>query len=435
MNRDSTERKGGTPMSQHSRQHTPGAHGRRDQEGMALVLAIMVLLVLTVIGAALMANVNTETKISGLKVRDTQALTVAEAGVQEAMLRLKNGDIVDDGNPRHVTMIFNQVAGSVPNVGTDSTALATLQTAGSYLTYSTASKGPGTLVVKYKTRGNQVLKYDDAATPKINTATGNPIWIVQATGTEGPQSRTVYAEVTKTKFNVLARAAVAAKVGIVFSGNINICGHDHVMATPISTMPPACDAGFYDASNPGLNRWWAATAHGSCLPGAWSGGSVQKKGSSVVQGEPSNYREVQTGFYSGPWDVLGMTQSDFYSWVGSPTNTEPNPPTGIFYLDNDVLKQNGTGNWHYNGGDGEGFLYCDGDLRINGNFNYRGLIYVEGDLDINGNCWILGGLIVKGKSVVKIANGSATILYSSEAIQQKISQYGGNMRTIAWREL
>ncbi len=46
-----------------------------------------------------------------------------------------------------------------------------------------------------------------------------------------------------------------------------------------------------------------------------------------------------------------------------------------------------------------------------------------------------GGLIVNGKATVKIANGSAVVLYSSEAIAQSISKYGGNMRTIAWREL
>lgn len=415
--------KGGITMS--SNTHGP-VHPRRErpgQEGMALVLAIMVLLVLTVIGAALMANVNTETKIAGLKVRDTQALSLAEAGVQEAILRIRTGDIIDDMNPRHVTLIFNQIPGSVPNVGTDSTALATLQPVGGYLAYSTAAKSPYTLTVKYKTRGASILKYDDAANPKINTTTGNPIWIVKSTGTQGTTPRSVYAEVTRSKFNVLARAAVAAQVGIVFQGNISICGHDHRMDTnPPGIAPAAC------------NAWEAATAPGTCLPGAWSGNTVVKKGAATVVGEPVDYQQVQTGFYSGPWDVLGMTQPEFYTWVGSPISTKPDPPVGIFYLDNNTTKQDGNGNWNYNGGDGEGFLYCDGDLSINGNFIFRGLIYVEGDLNINGDCWILGGLIVKGKSTVKIATGSATILYSSESIQQKISKYGGNLRTIAWRE-
>ena len=48
-------------------------NNRPHQEGMALVLAILVLLVLTVIGAALMANVNTETKKRN-HVRQLEAL-------------------------------------------------------------------------------------------------------------------------------------------------------------------------------------------------------------------------------------------------------------------------------------------------------------------------------------------------------------------------
>ena len=99
----------GDPTAMPARPNTPSRGSsnpaRPHQEGMALVLALLVLVVLTVIGAALMANVTTETKISGYKVRDTQALTVAEAGVQEAMLRIRNGDVVDDLNPTRVNVI------------------------------------------------------------------------------------------------------------------------------------------------------------------------------------------------------------------------------------------------------------------------------------------------------------------------------------------
>ena len=398
------------------------APGRAGQEGMALVLAIMVLLVLTVIGAALMANVNTETKIAGLKLRDTQALTIAEAGVQEAMLRIKNGDVPDNLNPRNVTMIFNQVAGSIPTVGTDTTALATLQPVGSYLKYSTAAKNNSTLSMHYKTKMGVIQRYDDTANPKINTATGTPIWVVTATGTEGSSSRTIYAEVTRTRFNIMAKGAVTAQVAISFKGNISVCGHDHRSDTPNDVYPPTCDT------------YWTATVHSSCMPGAWSSDTLTTQGSPTVQGDPAK-KTFQNGFYSGPWDALTMTQNDFWSWVGSPRVTSPSPPVGILYLDNDNVKQNHSGNYIFNGGDGEGFLYVDGDLQLNGNFRYRGLIYCEGDLTINGNVWILGGLVAKGQHSVKIANGSATILYSGDTIQQKLSRYGGNLLTIAWREL
>ncbi|MEP7027472.1 MAG: PilX N-terminal domain-containing pilus assembly protein [Candidatus Eisenbacteria bacterium] len=401
-----------------------GRPARTGEEGMALILALLVLLVLTVIGAALMASVNTETKISGYQLRDTQAMSIAEAGVQEAMLRIKRGDVPNDSNPRRVTMIFNQVAGSLPSVGTDTTALATLQPSGAYLAYSTATKNAlSTLRVQYKTRGGAILKYDDAANPKINTATGNPIWTITATGTKGSAMRQVYAEVTQSKFNVMVKGAVATNVAIQFTGNIQVCGHDHLMSTPPQTGPNTCHTS-YHAPNP----------HTTCLPGAWGSSTVSQNGSSNLFGDPVPSVQNQTGFYSGPWDAVGMSQADFWAWVGAPQSGTPNPPNGIYYLDNNNIKQDATGSWHWTGGNGEGFLYIDGDFKGNGGFTFKGLVYCEGDFDVNGNCWILGGLIAKGKTTIK-SNGSAIILYSSDTIKQMLGKYGGNMRTIAWREL
>jgi len=74
-------------------------------------------------------------------------------------------------------------------------------------------------------------------------------------------------------------------------------------------------------------------------------------------------------------------------------------------------------------------------MTINGNFTFRGLIYIEGDLKVNGNSWILGALVVKGKSAVKIANGSCVVLYSRDAVQQNITKYGQQFLTLAWREI
>ena len=43
-------------------------------------------------------------------------------------------------------------------------------------------------------------------------------------------------------------------------------------------------------------------------------------------------------------------------------------------------------------------------------------------------------LIVKGKTELKMTGG-ATVLYSSDAIQHSIAQYGGQFVTLSWREL
>jgi Tfp pilus assembly protein PilX len=418
----------------------------RDQEGMALVIALLILLVLSMLGAGLMVTVGTESRIAGHQLRNTQALAIAEAGVQEAIMRIRTGDVPDNLNKRSVAIIYEAPAGSLPVSGTDTTSLPTLQPAGSYLGYSSATKQVATgsladlraLVVRYKTvtttgasPDTQIVRYDDSANPKFNTTTGTPVFQIISSGGKGSALRGVVAEVTRSKFNILAKGAVTAQVAIQFRGNIKVCGHDHRADTPVWTEPPVCNLPY------GSGGWLGPDAHGSCMPGGWSEQEITQQGSPAVYGEPAAEDENNgTGFYSGPWDVLGLSQTDFWSWVGPPLDAVPGGvPQGIFYLDEDTTPQNPDGrSWTFNGGDGEGFLYCDGDLRINGNFTYRGLIYCEGDLDINGNCWILGAIVVHGKTIVKVANGSAVVLYSAEAIQQFVAKYGGNLRMLSWRE-
>jgi len=424
----------------------PLAHRTRsDQRGMALVIALLILLALSMLGAALMVTVGTETRIAGHQLRNTQALAIAEGGVQEAMLRLRAGEVPDNLNKHAVTVIYEAPAGSLPVSGADTTSLPTLQPAGSYLGYSSATKQLATgslkdlrmLTVRYKTvitsgasPDTQIVRYDDTHNPKFNTTTGTAVFQVVSTGGSGSAMRGVVAEVTRSKFNILARAAVAAQVGIQFKGNIKICGHDHRADTQTGAEPPTCNLPY------GSGGWLSSDAHGSCMPGGWSEDEITQQGSPNIYGEPSPEDENNgTGFYSGPWDALGMSQTDFWSWVGPAQSSVPGGvPNGIYRLDDDGVAQNQSGSWSFNGGDADGLLYCDGDLRINGNFTYRGLIYCEGDLDINGNAWILGGIIVRGKTIVKIANGSAIVLYSAEAIQQYISKYGGNIRMLSWRE-
>jgi hypothetical protein len=129
-----------------------------------------------------------------------------------------------------------------------------------------------------------------------------------------------------------------------------------------------------------------------------------------------------------------MAQSEFFTWLGAPSASPPDPPLGIVHVDNNGTAQDKSAKCAIHGGDGEGFLYVDGDVSINGDFTYKGLIYVEGDLKINGTCWVLGGIIVKGKTTIKIANGDCCILYSSDSIVENITKYGGQFVTLSWIE-
>ncbi|MBI5837907.1 MAG: hypothetical protein HZB25_11745 [Candidatus Eisenbacteria bacterium] len=400
------------------------------ERGTALVIAVMVLLAVTLLAAWFLFTAKLEVQISGATQRGNKALEVAEAGVEEAIQRLANGEVPGDvTQPAAVTQIYLLAAGSLPAAGGDTTNLPTAQALASALPYSLAAKGPDVLTVNFKTTpdGATVLRYNPLHSPRINTVSGAPIYQVRSTGTAGTTSQTVLAEVCKVPATAMVAAAVMADVGIQFNGNISVCGHDHSAATPTGTRTPDCNVG------PGA--WLGASAHGSCVYGGWSSGEITKQGSSDIHGEPTDTTSHRTGFFNGPWEPVGLSQADFWAWMGAPFPSPPDPPNGILYLDDDGIKQNQSGHFAYHGGDGEGFLYVDGDLQINGNFTYRGLIYVEGDLSINGTCWILGALVVKGKTTIHLATGDATVLYSGEAIEQALERYSRRFTRISWRVL
>lgn len=72
--------------------------------------------------------------------------------------------------------------------------------------------------------------------------------------------------------------------------------------------------------------------------------------------------------------------------------------------------------------EGCGILVVNGNLIINGKFEYRGLIisYQESEIitQLNGNALIIGSSIVAGKSAnLEIANGTYKSLYSQEALE------------------
>jgi Tfp pilus assembly protein PilX len=415
-----------------ARRPEPGPHRER---GIALIMALLTLLVLSLLAVVLYTSVTVGTKITGHNLRESQALNTAEAGVAEACSRIANeeGPSLGAVNPAHqVVQIFNCAAGSVPVPGADTTGLATAQPAGTWLNYTASSRGPNVLTIEFKTDPTRtvVYRYDPSQNPHINTVSGYPIYRITSTGIEGADVRHVVAEVIRKPIISSAYGALVANQGIDFTGTSNVCGYNHSIDTPINTgqCGRACLGGCNE--DPAAQHWELGTGDRA---GAWCSQDVTIGGSSQQNGSPDTLTH-QVGFYNGPWEALGMTQQQFFDWIGAPTNNMPDPPSGVYYLDNDGTAGNASGSYSIHGGDGEGLLYVDGDLSINGNFSFKGLVYIEGDLKVNGNCWILGAVICKGNDRIKVANGTCVVLYSKDAIEQKIAKWGGQFVTLSWRE-
>lgn len=109
-----------------------------------------------------------------------------------------------------------------------------------------------------------------------------------------------------------------------------------------------------------------------------------------------------------------------------------------------------TGAVHFSGSktqsSGVGVLIIEGDLQISGNFNFKGLVIALGDVEvqISGNGQIIGALMVPESTVfdnppeLKIS-GNGTIKYSSAAINNYVATNWGSAlpkpaKILAWQE-
>ena len=75
----------------------------KDNKGMALVIALLMLLILTIIGINAITTTTFETSISGNERISTDAFYVAEAGIQVALARIQKD--TKEGNPINMNPI------------------------------------------------------------------------------------------------------------------------------------------------------------------------------------------------------------------------------------------------------------------------------------------------------------------------------------------
>ena len=395
-----------------------------NERGMALVIALVVLIVLSIMSLAFIMSINVGKRNASYDAQAARALNVADAGIAEAMERIRLGEVPNTMDPKDVAQIFLVDAGSVPVLGADSLALGTQQPAGAWLTYSSASRGPEVLTIGYKTDAARtvIYRYDATKNPSVQTASGQPIFQITSTGRHGNSKRTVVAEVVSRSLGLNLKAALTAKKKIS-TKSYNSNGYDHRADTPSQSgndgnrIPP-----------------WETSA--SPKPGAWCGGKVDVK-DGVLQGVPPKL-EKQSGFYGGVWDVLNMTQQEFDGFIGEPNgDKKQGNPRGLTYVDRPGGKaHDGKGRFEWKGGfNGDGILYVNGDFKVKGDFTFRGLIYVNGLFEIEGVAWILGGVVAKEVKLTGKKGSERTILRSDESIAQNISKGGGLFATLSWREL
>jgi hypothetical protein len=414
--------------------------GLGSERGSVLVVTLLIMFAVGVIGATLAVLSSMDLKISGNQRVTTQALDVAEAGLNEVIHRIALANPTNEtiggwtGNvaigdpvpydPNWETRVYLTDPGSAPAGGGSIVTTGTIQDPNqTYLQYSRASGSAGLLTVVHKWEdrnadgvkdANEIVLYDPEQVPPENFASGFPVEIVTVPGRTGMAERTIQAEVTKRKLVARTMAALYIDKAIRITGNPGICGYNHDADTPNGTKPNGCFA------------YHEATGHLSGV--ATTGDDIDIQGGAAdVEGDPTPTDSSSTNPFYTLAELLGLSQDELNQILASADNTSfVNPLDGVTYIDGDAQINSNT--------TGSGLVYCTGDVTINGTFDFEGLIYVEGDVTIVGTCWVLGAIVVRGVTDYNTSAGNAAILYSADAISNNLSKYFPVV-VLSWREL
>lgn len=423
-----------------------------NDRGFSLVIVMGVLTAFIILAAGLTLTSTTDVRIASTQRRSTQALATAEAGINEVIQRMmlpKTGSlaIADTVFPLRIgwrveVLLNSSVPGPVGDTSYTSSVQVGSISFDDWLDYSTSSSSSEALSIRHKTNlaGDSIYFYDTHSRVQIlqDPTTYNgpfyPVEVIEATGRDGKAKRHIIAEVCRAPILPLVTSSFTSDIKLKLGGTVNFCGHNHVANTPSGTTPPACSLWHVTRADtpllhpmPCLAVDPKCTAVG-CIPGVLTtGDSIKIEGAAVTYGNPDLSSDSTNPFYE-IWEVLGYdTEADMDAAINWKSGTDP--VDGFTKVEGDL---------HLTTGNENGVLWVKGDLlKISGNYNFRGIIYVRKDFELTGTVWILGSIIVKGETLLELApgpGGTATVLYSSRAIQDVILESLGGFTILAWRE-
>lgn len=417
--------------------HSPGPMS--GERGSVLLITILILFAVAVIGTTVSVIASMDLKISGNQRITTEAFTIAEAGLSEAIHRLSlrnpttatiggwTGNVaISDAmpyDPYWEARIYLTDPGSAPVGGGSIFNTGTIQDPNSeYLQYSAESGTENVLTIRHKWLDRdangvrdpgEVVLYDSYQIPPENFVAGFPVEIITVSGRTGSAVRKIQAEVSRKTMSPQVRSALFCDRPLKISGGASFCGFNHDPNIPVETLPADCF------------NWHIQTGS---LPGIRTTGDVvDTTGSSGIYGVPVATDSSATNQWMSLAEVLTVGDGELRELLANADNKSVvDPLDGITFIDGDADISSQTV--------GSGLVYVTGDCHLNGDLVFTGLIYIEGDLKINGGAWVLGSVVVSGQTDKQAGSGSAAILYSEDAVKNALSLSLPAI-ILSWREL
>jgi len=186
-----------------------------EERGVALVIALLILVTLTVLAIGGMFAASTDTHLSGNQKGTAQALYAAEGGITDMIDKLNTDAVYTPPAPY-------------------STAWAPVDLTATLNGFSYSVR------VRHKvdeedcdgdSDTGEIVKYDKACYPAspipAGSASAYPVEVVTSTATLGKYQNATLVEVTKQKFTVQNTGALTAQSDVDLNGNIYIDGNTH----------------------------------------------------------------------------------------------------------------------------------------------------------------------------------------------------------------
>ena len=363
-----------------------------NDRGFALVTCILLIAAVLILSAIASQSITSDLRVAGTDRAMKQAFSIAESGTEEARARLStvSTNPIPDHNP--TSTAWEAYIGTpilCQQMGYDSSN-------SNHFRYDSVSGLNVTVKIAHKVNGSgQVLRWGDTNTDgkyEESTTADQPIYVITAIGRNSRAAKSVRIEAARTP-PVTNVSALYTKQNLVIKGS--------------ST---------YISGNEGAQTG----------PGIVSKGTITENGGPSIVGNPPTVTSSPIDIDVGAMIDANKAKANFsYTSLGTLTGATWGTPTAgatpqsplTCGVENTVYIN---GNAKLTSGMGCGMLMVDGNLELNGGFQWYGPILVRGSLSYTGGGEknVTGGILAGGTGSVDDIGGNAVILHSNTALVQ-----------------
>jgi hypothetical protein len=391
-----------------------------DERGAALITGLLLVLVLTILSIAAMMSTATELKIASNDRSAKQVFYLAEAGLEDARSRMQtaasSSPIYDSqpSNPNWKAFIGTAEKAAWKGYDSGNTSHARYDRLDSSLDYV------ATIGHKLDSSGN-ILKWGDTDGDGIleeNTSVGQNIFVITSDGysTNGA--------LKPLRIEATQYPAVPAPAALYTKEHTTIQGSS--------------------ASVLGMDHCGTKTNH---VPGVLTMADVNQNGHPTITGSPSAIVEHSPKNIDVPklinqhkkranfsYDVNSQTLAGQDWGTPDPGASQQDATScnlrNVVYFNTNSTYIKLTGQSH-----GCGMLLVDGDLAVEGGFQWYGVILVSGSITFTGGGGknVTGAMMAGASASADLVGGDATIVYCSSAINEQTDSLP--LITLRWVEL